>query len=69
MTILSIMLAFLLFKENKKKLILSKQLQQIKKNPDQTLNVLNDLMSQNKVVLEVRRVDSSEIFLRSPKGL
>ena len=46
-----------------------KELVQLKQNPDRTITVLNDLMSNKRVILEVRQVPPTEIFLRSPKDI
>jgi hypothetical protein len=48
---------------------LKKKIKELEANPDQSLHVLNDLMTNHKTVLEVRRIDNSEMFLRSPRGM
>ena len=41
--------------------------EKLKRNPDGSLEILNDLVNNKGVVLRVTRVDPHDIFLRSPR--
>ena len=69
-SIISLTVVSVLFYYSRRQSIkIYKELKALKQNPDRSLSVLADLMNEGKTVLEVRRIDSSEIFLRSPRGL
>ena len=47
--------------------LLKEEIKNFKKNPDGTLQILNDLSNNCGVVLYINRVDPSSIYLRSPR--
>jgi len=47
----------------------AKRIRELETNPDGSMKVLNDLMTNERTILQVTRLDPGDIFLRSPRGV